>query len=211
MDWWRGVLIGQVWNVHLELQTESTLSKPQDVRRGMVPKRKVLSKKSTVGWANSQTLWRDQKSSLGTAGVGFPLPGLLERFSGPYQPVLVLSQQKNSLSPERWSDLPTANKAEPGLMLRPVLCSWIQKCVQNQKEVWQAWLSGRALTYEPGGHHSVPGVANKCPREQSIYWELMCPSVESSALGPIRQSLQLWKGNTPSPICKWGNWGNEVM
>lgn len=57
------------------------------------------------------------------SGVGFPLPGQLERFSRPYQPVLVLSQQENSRSPERWSDLPTARKAEPGLTLRLVPCS----------------------------------------------------------------------------------------
>lgn len=44
----------------------STLPKLQDVRReGWLPKEKVLSKKSTVEWADNQSLWRGQKSSLG--------------------------------------------------------------------------------------------------------------------------------------------------
>lgn len=62
----------------------------------MVPKRKTKVLSTVYGeWGREPNSLEVPSKQPGTAGIGFPFPDLLGRFSRPYQTVLVpLSQQK---------------------------------------------------------------------------------------------------------------------
>lgn len=68
----------------------------------MAPKRKGVIKEIHSGMGRQPNPLEGPETQSWGLGVGFPLPGLLERFPRPYQPELVLlSRQINSLSPQR--------------------------------------------------------------------------------------------------------------